>query len=138
MPKRDIDQFAFGLIEGRSNRQRDPQQLVSFGAFGRRYGCGSVRTLCDLRSTGEREREPILLSDYPTVSYWARDYYSSFADLRSLLREGIGSGAAARQAMLTGYRELPFHQAPAYRQLFAFLKAGRMPLVFNCSAGKDQ
>jgi protein-tyrosine phosphatase len=97
-----------------------------------------VQTLCDFRSTREREAEPVPLSDYPSVSYWARDYHTSFADLRTLMRSGIGTGVAARQAMLTGYRALPFDQASAYRHLFACLKAGRIPLVFNCSAGKDR
>jgi len=97
-----------------------------------------VRALCDFRSTRERETEPVPLSEYPTVSYWARDYHTSFADLRTLMRNGFGTGVAARQAMLTGYRELPFDQATGYRQLFAYLKSGRIPLVFNCSAGKDR
>jgi protein-tyrosine phosphatase len=97
-----------------------------------------VQALCDFRSTRERETEPVPLSDYPALSYWARDYHTSFADLRALMRNGFGTATAARQAMLTGYRELPFDQASGYRQLFAYLKAGRMPLVFNCSAGKDR
>ena len=97
-----------------------------------------VRTLCDLRSTGERESEPVVLADLPSVSYWARDYTTSFAELRAMLRTNFATGDAARQAMITGYRELPFEQAAAHRQLFASLKAGNIPLIFNCSAGKDR
>jgi protein-tyrosine phosphatase len=97
-----------------------------------------VQALCDFRSTSERTSEPVPLNDYPAVSYWSRDYHSSFADLRKLMLSGLGTGVAAREAMLTGYRQLPFDQAEGYQQLFAFLKAGRTPLVFNCSAGKDR
>jgi protein-tyrosine phosphatase len=97
-----------------------------------------IQALCDFRSTGERESEPVPLADFPHVRYWARDYHTSFADLRTLMRDGLGTGGTARNAMLDGYRALPFDQAPGYRQLFAYLKAGRIPLVFNCSAGKDR
>jgi protein-tyrosine phosphatase len=97
-----------------------------------------IQALCDFRTTRERESEPVALTEYPGVRYWARDYKTSFAELRALMRDGLGSGEAARQAMLAGYRELPFEQVSAYRQLFAYLKAGHIPLVFNCSAGKDR
>ena len=97
-----------------------------------------VRALCDFRSTSERKNEPVLLADLPSVSYWARDYTSSFAELRALLRTNFATGDAARQAMINGYRGLPFEQASAYRQVFAHLKAADTPLIFNCSAGKDR
>jgi protein-tyrosine phosphatase len=40
--------------------------------------------------------------------------------------------------MLNIYRGLPAEQAPAYRQLFRLLAEGELPLVFNCSGGKDR
>lgn len=97
-----------------------------------------VRFLCDLRSTRERESEPVPLAELPSLSYWARDYTTSFAELRAMLGTDFATGEAARQAMIKGYRELPFDQAPAYRQLFAKLKAADIPIIFNCSAGKDR
>ena len=97
-----------------------------------------VRALCDLRSTRERESEPVELQGLPAISYWSRDYTSSFAQLRELLRNPFGTAEAARQAMISGYGGLPFDQASAYRQLFAYLKGGRLPVIFNCSAGKDR
>ena len=97
-----------------------------------------VRVLCDLRTTREREVEPVALSHCAGVSYWSYDYGTSFAELRSLLRAGFVTGAVARQAMMDGFRELPFTQAPAHRQLFAYLKANHVPLIFNCVAGKDR
>jgi len=40
--------------------------------------------------------------------------------------------------MIEIYRELPAEQAPAYRELFRLLAEGQLPLVFNCSGGKDR
>lgn len=54
------------------------------------------------------------------------------------MAQDVPTGAQAREAMLTGYRRLPFEQAPAYSELFRRLAAGEVPLVFNCSAGKDR
>jgi protein-tyrosine phosphatase len=97
-----------------------------------------LRALCDLRTTRERESEPVALEKLPSVSYWSRDYTTSFADLRRLMATTLGTGDDARRAMMTGYRGLPFDQASAYRQLFGYLKGGHVPVIFNCSAGKDR
>jgi protein-tyrosine phosphatase len=40
--------------------------------------------------------------------------------------------------MIAGYERLPYEQAPAYRELFRRLACGEVPMVFNCSAGKDR
>jgi hypothetical protein len=55
-----------------------------------------------------------------------------------MLRSGFPSAEAARSGMIAGYREVPYQLAPAYRALFGYLKAGAVPLVFNCAAGKDR
>jgi Tyrosine phosphatase family len=39
---------------------------------------------------------------------------------------------------LNAYRVIPFEQADSYRELFRLLVAGRVPLLFNCTAGKDR
>lgn len=97
-----------------------------------------VKALCDFRTSREREAEPFAWVDTEGFSYWARDYETSFAELREMMRSGFATADAARGAMMAGYRELPFHQAEGYGQLFAHLKANDVPLVFNCSAGKDR
>ncbi|HEX7856130.1 MAG TPA: tyrosine-protein phosphatase [Sphingobium sp.] len=97
-----------------------------------------VKALCDFRSSREREAEPFAWTECEGFSYWARDYETSFAELRETMRSGFATGEAARAGMMAGYRELPFDQAPGYRQLFAHLKAQEVPLIFNCSAGKDR
>ncbi|MCE7795431.1 tyrosine-protein phosphatase [Sphingobium sufflavum] len=97
-----------------------------------------VQALCDFRTTHERELEPFAWADRDGLQYWARDYETSFAELRRTMHSGLATGEAAREAMMTGYRRLPYDQAEGYRQVFAHLKAGEVPLLFNCSAGKDR
>lgn len=97
-----------------------------------------VRAMCDLRTPRERDSEPFAWKDAPGLAYYARDYASSFGELRELLKGSLPTGDAARKAMLAGYRELPFEQSPAYRRIFQHLASNEVPLIFNCSAGKDR
>jgi len=97
-----------------------------------------VRAVCDLRSSPEREREPFAWKDASGLAYYARDYATSFGELRRLVAANLATGQAARAAMLSGFRELPFEQAQSYRRIFLHLSSNEVPLVFNCSAGKDR
>ncbi len=97
-----------------------------------------VRALCDLRTTHERTHEPFAWAETPGLKYWARDYPSSFGELRKVMASDFPTGEDARAAMLAGFAELPFEQSLAYRQIFRHLRDGDVPLLFNCSAGKDR
>jgi protein-tyrosine phosphatase len=97
-----------------------------------------VRSMCDLRTTHECASEPFAWKDAATLSYFSRDYQSSFGELRKVMASDLATGDAARAAMMTGYRELPFEQADAYRQIFLSIASNAVPLIFNCSAGKDR
>jgi protein-tyrosine phosphatase len=97
-----------------------------------------IRVVCDLRTPEERHAEPNKWQQVAKVSYWTRDYAMSFGELRKLMASGLPTAQQAKEAMMAGYRELPFEQAPAYRELFKRLAAGEIPLAFNCSAGKDR
>ena len=98
-----------------------------------------VRTLCDFRTTPEREREPFPWLDEPGFTYFKRDYANSSGELRKLLAgETPPSAEAAREAMRLRYVDIPFEQAPSYRRLFDCLRREETPLIFNCSAGKDR
>jgi protein-tyrosine phosphatase len=109
----------------------------SDAAYARLTALG-LRSICDLRTTAERETQPVDWRRVPDLSYWARDYDLSFGDLRAVLASELPTGERARAGMAAAYRELPFEQAPAYAELFRRLAAGDLPLVFNCSAGKDR
>jgi protein-tyrosine phosphatase len=103
-----------------------------------RLAAMEVRGVCDLRSTSERTNEPFGWCATAGLSYWSRDYGTSFGELRSLMASSLPTVEAARSAMIAGYERLPYEQAPAYRELFRRLACGEVPLVFNCSAGKDR
>lgn len=97
-----------------------------------------IKLICDLRTTGEREAMPSAWPGAAGPGYWSRDYATSFGDLRTLLKAGLPTVTQVREVMQTVYRNLPFEQAPAYRELFKRLAAGELPMVFNCTAGKDR
>jgi protein-tyrosine phosphatase len=97
-----------------------------------------VRTLCDLRTTPERAEAPFAQGWIGRISYRIHDYEATFADLRRTIDNNLATPEEARASMLAGYRELPFALAPAYRQLFACLRDGAVPLLFNCTGGKDR
>lgn len=97
-----------------------------------------VATIVDLRSSPERAHDTADLSGAFGAGYWVRDYGlpaaggAAMPALDTLTRASV-------EAMMTGvYRELPFQQAPAYRELFARLATAKGPLVVNCTAGKDR
>jgi protein-tyrosine phosphatase len=92
----------------------------------------------DLRTREEREREPNRWAQAAGIPYWSRDYVSGFGVLREMLTAELPDPAAAFEVMQQGYRRLPFEHAPAYQALFERLRDGEVPMVFNCSAGKDR
>jgi len=97
-----------------------------------------LKAICDFRSTSERERNPNELPRLGVLTYWARDYNQSLGNLHALLSSQHTTPQEARETMLEIYRGLPVEQAPAYRQLFRLLAEDEVPLVFNCSGGKDR
>jgi protein-tyrosine phosphatase len=72
------------------------------------------------------------------ISYWSRDYDSDLGVLIKMLFADIPDPKAAREALLKDYRRIPFDHAPSYRALLERLRDGELPMVFNCSAGKDR
>jgi protein-tyrosine phosphatase len=98
----------------------------------------AIKTVCDLRTDRERTAEPNKWCEAANIGYWAREHSNSFGELRKVMVSGLSTPEMARAAMIEGYRQLPFEQAPAHRALFNRLAAGEVPLVFNCAAGKDR
>jgi protein-tyrosine phosphatase len=97
-----------------------------------------IRFICDFRTNVEREESPTRWDRIPNLDYWFRDYQLSFGDLRSRFRSGELTVELARESMNNAYRKLPYEQAPAYIELFRRISEGDLPLIFNCSAGKDR
>jgi protein-tyrosine phosphatase len=98
----------------------------------------AIKTICDLRTVQERTAEPNKWCEVANIGYWAREHSDSFGELRKVMVSGVSTAEMARAAMIDGYRQLPFEQAPAHQALFSRLAAGEVPLVFNCAAGKDR
>jgi protein-tyrosine phosphatase len=100
-------------------------------------GCG-IRTICDLRSGDERLAAPNDWAAATSIEIWARPATEVVGDSRRLLRGCLVSPERTRATLTQVYREMPFAQASAYAHIFKSLLAGRLPLLFHCSAGKDR
>lgn len=98
-----------------------------------------IRAFCDFRANDEREAEPNRYAAANSdIEYWTRDYRMDSGNLMGVLM-GPDAGAEKSRATMTAfYRVLPEEQAEAYREMFHLLAAGKTPLAFNCSAGKDR
>jgi protein-tyrosine phosphatase len=98
-----------------------------------------IDVICDFRSKEERELEP---TDFARIgadiAYLTRDYISDTSVLRTMFGEGRATPESVRAAMTTVYGELPYEHADSYRTMFGQLAEGKLPLAFNCSAGKDR
>jgi protein-tyrosine phosphatase len=100
-------------------------------------GCG-IRSICDLRSGDERLAAPNNWGASTAIEFWARPATEIVGDSRRLLQNCLASPARTRATLTQVYREMPFTQASAYAHIFKSLLAGRAPLLFHCSAGKDR
>lgn len=98
-----------------------------------------IRTFCDFRANDERKAEPNRYAAANSdIDYWTRDYRMDSGNLMGVLT-GPDAGAEKSRATMTAfYRVLPEEHADSYREMFKLLAAGKTPLAFNCSAGKDR
>jgi protein-tyrosine phosphatase len=92
----------------------------------------------DLRTSQERAREPNRWAEAAGIRYWSRDYVTGFGAIWEMLTAEIPDPEAAVEVMRQGYRRIPFEHAPSYQALLERLRDGQVPMVFNCSAGKDR
>jgi protein-tyrosine phosphatase len=97
-----------------------------------------IKAICDLRTNAERERHPTLWCEGTKTALWHRDHERSSGVIASLLNRAALTESDTRAIIEEAYRTMAFEQAPSYRALFLMIAAGQVPLVFNCSAGKDR
>jgi protein-tyrosine phosphatase len=97
-----------------------------------------IRTICDFRSSEERSNEPTDWLADPQPVRQQRDYVLDTTTLMASIARPDVTPEQAKAVFADFYREVPFVYAEHYRTLFAELLAGRAPLTFNCSAGKDR
>lgn len=127
---RDGRQVKWGLLyrSGAMNNltDRDFRELEARG----------IRTVCDFRSTRERNSAPVRWPGNAWPAIFADDY-SMDRDFAGLMRPNL-TVEQATEAMTASYTQMPLRFASQYRRMFGELVAGRVPLAFNCSAGKDR
>jgi protein-tyrosine phosphatase len=96
-----------------------------------------VRVLCDFRSLQEREREPTHWRPQDS-EYLSWDYDRNKVTVMNLFKGADATAERAHLGMVSFYRDFPYLFREQYTAMFAKLTAGEVPLVFNCSAGKDR
>ncbi|MEJ7934435.1 tyrosine-protein phosphatase [Sphingobium sp. AN558] len=96
-----------------------------------------IRAICDFRRPSERREEPTRWHG-DDVDYHCRDFNTSTGVLGEMLRGKAVTQEEMRQAMIALYREIAMEYAPSYRAMFDQILAGRVPILINCSAGKDR
>lgn len=102
-----------------------------------------IKTVCDFRETDERKNEP--------TDWRAGDIeYLTFAPppgndddpannpMFAALLDPDSTPDDVANAMAAGYHDIALGEAEGYTAMFDELAAGRTPLAFNCSAGKDR
>ena len=97
-----------------------------------------IVAIYDLRATQERARRPTDWHHGEAIQYHSREYEMSIGALDEMIARGTLVKEEFMRMIHDAYRDLPFEQADSYRELFALLVAGRVPLLFNCTAGKDR
>jgi protein-tyrosine phosphatase len=97
-----------------------------------------IDTICDLRANDEREERPTIWHEGTSTDFWARDHEFSAGSLAELALRPDLMIEHTRDSMFEIYRALPYEQTKSYRELLSRIARGRIPILFNCSAGKDR
>jgi protein-tyrosine phosphatase len=136
------DMGGYQMMDGRTLRWRTlfrsgVMSRVKDGDHDELHALG-IDTICDFRANGERERHPTKWHERGATELWTRDYDFSSGNLHQMVQQPDVVSGDVYAAMTEIYRHMPFEQAPSFAEMFKRLAAGRVPLVFNCSAGKDR
>jgi protein-tyrosine phosphatase len=92
----------------------------------------------DLRSNAERYANPSRLTRIANFNYLAPDHHHLPGDIKRLLHSPQSTPEDSRRLMLSLYKQIPYEFKHAFQSLFKLLIDGKLPLVFNCTAGKDR
>lgn len=97
-----------------------------------------VKTVCDLRSDGERQRIPNRLPDeLRQLAMAITGDMRADQEIAAMLAANPNV-AGARRMMLEVYRRLPGMVAPHLPTLFGLFETGDVPVLIHCAAGKDR
>ncbi|MEL6727030.1 MAG: tyrosine-protein phosphatase [Pseudomonadota bacterium] len=100
-----------------------------------------ITTICDFRDSDERLEDPTDWRagdlDYQVFTD-APDHDPSDNPMFAALLDPEATPEDVKNSMAEGYWEIALGEAEGYTKMFDELAAGRIPLAFNCSAGKDR
>lgn len=97
-----------------------------------------IRVVCDFRDNGERTSEP---SHWPAAhapKVLSDDYHMDMAMTLPAGDMAHWTPEQARKAMAQSYPRILASFNGQFRRMFGELLAHRVPLAFNCTAGKDR
>jgi protein-tyrosine phosphatase len=97
-----------------------------------------IGTVCDFRANEERASAPTGWPADVKPRILTRDYALDMGPLMAAFTSGGITAEKARLAMAEFYKQLPWEHKDQFAEMFGELLAGRAPLAFNCSAGKDR
>lgn len=97
-----------------------------------------IRTVCDFRDTRERAVGPAEWPSAGAPHVLADDYKLDLSSLHLSTNGAPPTPEQARAGMIALYPQLLTTFNGQYRRMFGELLAGRAPLAFNCTAGKDR
>jgi protein-tyrosine phosphatase len=97
-----------------------------------------IRFAFDFRSNEEREAHSARFTLIPDLYYEYQDHHHVAGDIRRLLESPNARPDDSHDLMISMYRQLPYDFRKPLQRLFQMLEQGNLPLVFNCSAGKDR
>lgn len=97
-----------------------------------------LRALVDLRTTAERRRAPFPQTLLETLRCWSREYDFSHGDIVARLTDPGLTVTSVHSHILSSYRTYPEEQHEGIAALFGMLQAGEVPVMINCTAGKDR
>jgi protein-tyrosine phosphatase len=99
--------------------------------------CG-IRYAYDLRSNPERQEHPSALRGIPGIDYQFVEHEALPGDVKRLMANSESRPTQSKSMMISAYRTIPIEFLNAFKTLFTHLEKGYLPLVFNCTAGKDR
>jgi len=97
-----------------------------------------LRTIIDLRTTGERRARAFPDALIASLTYWSRDYDFSRGEIVKMLSDPTLTASNMRERIFASYSRYPEEQRDAIGAVFKAILAGRFPLLINCTAGKDR
>ncbi|MEO0815825.1 MAG: tyrosine-protein phosphatase [Pseudomonadota bacterium] len=101
-----------------------------------------IKTVCDFREADERDNEPTNWRagdiEYLTFAPPVDNEDPASNPMFAALLDPDSTPDDVAEAMAAGYFGIAEGEAEGYTAMFDELAAGRVPLAFNCSAGKDR